>query len=116
MSEPALNGLDALPGVALVPSPIERFSRQPELNDEVAGQVLRFDFAPFLSPEAEQGGFVVAHDDPGIGAADEAPTTKTFGKNLGGLERESHDALQFSCSRKSSAALRMTPTASTDKS
>ena len=26
----------------------------------------------FLAPEADQGGFITAHDDPGVGAADEA--------------------------------------------
>ena len=43
----------------------------PELDDEVAGQVLRLDLAAFFPPEAEQGGFVIAHDDPGVRAADE---------------------------------------------
>ena len=47
------------------------FGHQAELDDEVAGQVLRLDLASFLPPEPEQGGFVAAHDDPGVGAADE---------------------------------------------
>ena len=38
----------------------------PELDDEVAGEVLRLGLAALLPPEAEQGGFVVAHDDPGV--------------------------------------------------
>ena len=61
-----------LPGIALVPRPIELFSRPPELDDEVAGEVLRLGLAPFLAPEADQGGFIVAHDDPGVGAANKA--------------------------------------------
>ena len=43
----------------------------PELHDEVAGQVLRLGLAAFLAPKADQGGFVAAHDDPGVRAADE---------------------------------------------
>jgi hypothetical protein len=74
MPKPMLNAFDSLPGVALVPMPIERFSHHAEHDDEVAGQVLRLGFAPFLAPEASEGGFIVAHDDPGVGAADEAPT------------------------------------------
>ena len=58
-------------GIALVPGAVEVLGRGPELHDEVAGQVLRLGLAPFLAPEADQGGFVAAHDDPGVGAADE---------------------------------------------
>ena len=37
-----------------------------ELNDEVAREVLRLEFAALLAPEADKGGFVVPHDDPGV--------------------------------------------------
>jgi hypothetical protein len=41
------------------------------LFQEVARQILRLELtAPFL-PEPKQGRIVVAHDDPGVGAADE---------------------------------------------
>jgi hypothetical protein len=33
-----------------------------ELDDEVAGEVLRLGLAPFLAPEADQRGFIIAHD------------------------------------------------------
>jgi hypothetical protein len=52
--------------------PIEQFSRHAELDDEVAREILRLDFAPFSPPKADEGGLVVAHNDPGVGAADEA--------------------------------------------
>src|SRR5262249_11279488 len=39
MPEPMLNAFDGLPGIALVPMPIEGFSRYAELDDEVAGEV-----------------------------------------------------------------------------
>ena len=71
MPQLMLNAFDGLPGVALVPIPVEGFSHGPELDDEVAGEVLRLDLATFFLPEAEEGGFVSAHDHPGVGAADE---------------------------------------------
>jgi hypothetical protein len=40
-------------------------------SDEIAGEVLRLDLAALLAPEPEQGSFVIAHDDPRIGPADE---------------------------------------------
>ena len=58
-------------GIALVPGAIELLGCGPELHDEVAGQVLRLGLAPLLAPQADQGGFVAAHDDPGVRAADE---------------------------------------------
>ena len=70
MPDPALNVPDRPSGVALVPGAVELLGGRPELDDEVAGQVLRLDIAPFLPPQADEGGFVVAHDDPGVRAAD----------------------------------------------
>ena len=61
--------------------PIEGFGRHPELDDEVAGQVLRLGLAPLLAPQADQGGFIVAHDDPGVRAADEAPPANRLAKS-----------------------------------
>src|SRR5450756_2541115 len=60
-------------GIALVPEPVEILGDPAELDDEVGGEVLGLDLAALFLPEAEQGGLVVAHDDPGVGAADEAP-------------------------------------------
>ena len=54
--------------------PVEVLGREPELDDEIAGQVFRLGLAPLLPPEAQQGGFIAAHDDPGVGAADELAT------------------------------------------
>ena len=50
MPQPMLDAFDRLPGVALEPMPVEGFSHEPELDDEVAGQVLRLGLAPFLAP------------------------------------------------------------------
>ncbi len=46
--------------------------RWPELDDKIAGEVFGLDFATFFPPKAKEGGLVVAHDDPGVRAADEA--------------------------------------------
>src|SRR5262249_13763408 len=42
-----------------------------KLDDEVARKVLRLDLAALLSPKAKESAFIVAHDDPGVRAADE---------------------------------------------
>ena len=65
-----------LSGVALVPVPVKGFGREPKLDDEIAGEVLRLDLAAFLLPQAQEGGFVGAHDDPGVGAADEGAAVR----------------------------------------
>ncbi len=61
-------------GVALIPVPIEVFRGGAELDDQDAGQVLRFDLSSFLAPEPDQGSLVVPHDDPSIGATNEFAT------------------------------------------
>jgi hypothetical protein len=71
-----LDAFDGLPGVALVPKPVEWLGHHAQLDDEVAGQVLRLNLAPFLAPEPDESGFIVAHDDPGVGATDEALTLR----------------------------------------
>jgi len=55
----------------LIPAPIEVLRYDPELDDEVAGEVLGFDLAALLAPEAEEGCFVTAHDGPRLRATDE---------------------------------------------
>ena len=75
----------------------------------------RLYLAALLAPEANERRLVVAHYDPRIGAADEAPAITRVGRNQCGFEGEGHDALQFSCSRISSAALRITANVSADK-
>jgi len=49
---------------------IELLGSAPELDHEIARQVLRFDLAALLSPQPHQGVVVITHDDPGVGAAD----------------------------------------------
>ena len=68
----------APPGVALVPGPIEVLGGEAELDNEVAGQVLRADLAALLLPQAEQGLLVLPHDDAGIGSADEGAPVGQF--------------------------------------
>ena len=66
MVDTFLNIRDDLPGIGFVPAPIEVLGDNSELNDEVAGQVLRLDLAALFAPKPQEGGIVVAHDDPGV--------------------------------------------------
>jgi hypothetical protein len=52
--------------LASVPAPIEVLGRKSELNQEIAGQVLRLDFSPLLAPKADKSGCIAPHDDPAI--------------------------------------------------
>jgi hypothetical protein len=73
--DPALDIGDRTAGIALVPLPIEVFGRQAELDDEFAREVLQPDLAAVFLPQTDQGLFVLPHDDPGVGAADEVTAT-----------------------------------------
>jgi len=53
-----------LPGIGLIPAPIQLLSGQAKLDDEVAGEVLWLDLAALFSPEPEEGTFIAAYDDP----------------------------------------------------
>jgi hypothetical protein len=50
---------------------------QPELEDQDARQVRRSLLTSLLAPEAQQSFLVFAHDDPGVGAADEVASRRT---------------------------------------
>jgi hypothetical protein len=73
MLNPALDIGDAPAGIALVPGAVEFLGGGPELDNQVTGQVLWRGLPTLLAPELDQGRFVAAHDDPGVGAADEGP-------------------------------------------
>ena len=53
VAHPALDIFDHLPARALVPLAVQGFSREPQLDEKIAGQVLRLGLAPFFAPEAE---------------------------------------------------------------
>ena len=50
MMHPLLYPDQGLTGVAFKPVPVEGFGDHPQLDDEVAGKVFRFDFTAFLAP------------------------------------------------------------------
>jgi hypothetical protein len=50
MLYPALDPGEDLAGVAFEPVAVEGLGDDPELHDEVAGQVLRLNFTSFFSP------------------------------------------------------------------
>src|SRR6516162_3756698 len=65
-----------MPGVGLVPAPIEVLGRYPELNHQIAGQVFRLDLAALLAPEVDQSGLIATHDDPRVRTANEIPAVR----------------------------------------
>ena len=79
MPDPALDVGDDLPGIGLVPAPVKVLGDRPELDDEVAREVLRLGLAALFPPQPHQGRLIVAHDDPGVRAADEVAAVVTFG-------------------------------------
>jgi hypothetical protein len=81
MPDLPLDVREHLTGIGLVPVPVQVLGRYPKLDNEVAGQVLGLDFAPLFPPEAEEGGFIVAHNDPGVRAADKVATISDFNGN-----------------------------------
>ena len=65
---------DDLTGIGLVPAPVQLLCGQAELDDKVARQVLRLDFSALFAPKPQEGALIVAHDDPGVRAADKVST------------------------------------------
>ena len=74
MADLPLDVRNHLDRIGLKPAPIKLLGHHPELDDEIAGQVLRLDLAALFPPEPKQRLFIVAHDDPGIRAADKVLT------------------------------------------
>jgi hypothetical protein len=74
--DPRLDRDNGMPGVALVPDPVEVLGHHAELDDEVRREVLRSNLAQLLLPKPDQGLLVLPHDDPGIGAADEVTAVR----------------------------------------
>ena len=70
MPDMRLHVRNDLPGIGLVPAPVEVLGDGPKLDNEVAREVLRLDLTALLAPKAQQGALVLAHNDPGVGAAD----------------------------------------------
>jgi hypothetical protein len=66
MSHSPLYVCNELAGRAFVPVSVEGFGCQPQLDYEVVRIVLRLDFPALFLPQADEGGFVVAHDYSGI--------------------------------------------------
>ena len=84
MPDLALNISKDLPGICLIPAPVQLLGRNAKLDDEIARQVLRLDLAALFPPEPEEGGFIIAHNDPGVGAADKiAPIGRVARRNAG---------------------------------
>ena len=71
MPNSPLNVGNHLARIGLIPASVKVLGHHPELDDEIAGQILRLDLAALFAPEPKQRILIIAHDDPGIRAADE---------------------------------------------
>jgi hypothetical protein len=71
MSDVPLYVCKDLSRIGLVPAPVKVLGHNAKLNYEIAGQVFRLNLSTLPVPQTEEGGFIIAHDDPGIRAADE---------------------------------------------
>jgi hypothetical protein len=72
----ALTVDDVLPRVPLIPADVEVFRRLAQLDQQVAREILRLRLSPFLLPQSQQGGFIIAHDDKCVRATDKRPTVQ----------------------------------------
>ena len=70
MAPPHLHVGDKLPRLGLVPAPVQVFRGKTELDRQIPRQILGLDLAPLLPPKPQQSSLVIAHNDPGVGAAD----------------------------------------------
>jgi hypothetical protein len=73
MPDPTLDICKHLSSIGLIPAPIQLFGRNTKLDNEVARQVLRFGLAALFPPKPEESRLILAHNDPGVRAADEIP-------------------------------------------
>jgi hypothetical protein len=74
--DPPLDVPDGVASVALVPTSVELLSDGAELDDQIVREVLRLNLAALLARQANEVDFVVAHDHPGVRAADETTPIK----------------------------------------
>ncbi len=70
--DPPLNVLDDVSGLPLIPAAVEVLGDAAQLHDQVFGEILRLEFAALLPPQPHELRLIMAHDDAGIGAADES--------------------------------------------
>ena len=89
MPDPALDVRDDLRRSCARTRPVEVLGHDPELDDQIAGEVLRLGLAALLPPQPEQGRLIVAHDDPGVGAADEGAAALTGFVDAGNFTTDS---------------------------
>ena len=71
MPDLTLNVRKHMTGIGLIPAPIEVLGGEPQLDNEVARQVLWFDLATLFLPKAQQGTLVLAHDGADVRPANE---------------------------------------------
>ena len=75
MVHPLLDVFHRMAGVHFVPTTVQILGRPPELDDQIAGQVLWLDLTALLAPETKESSFIMVHDYAGVRAADEGAST-----------------------------------------
>jgi hypothetical protein len=87
MTDPALDIGEYLTRIGLIPAPVQLFGRNAELDNEIARKIRGLDLAPLLTSEADQGRLIIAHNDPGVRAADEVTPISGFDPDRPQLHR-----------------------------
>lgn len=72
MLNPPLDILNGEASIACVPAPVEVLGDNPQLDDQIVGEVLWLNLAALLSPQPNQHCLIATHDDPGIRAAEKS--------------------------------------------
>ena len=62
---------DCLGCAALVPVPVQVLCGPAELDHQVFREILRLNLAPLFPPQPNEIGFILAHNDAGVRAANE---------------------------------------------
>jgi hypothetical protein len=76
MLDPALDVGYGTLSVPFVPVPIQRFSGDAQLDNEIVAEMLWLALAALFPPKADQRRLVPTHDYPGIRAAKESPAVR----------------------------------------
>jgi hypothetical protein len=63
-------------GIGFIPTSIEVLGHDPELDDEIAGKILRLDLAALFPPQPQQSPLILARDDPSVRAAYKRPSKR----------------------------------------
>jgi hypothetical protein len=73
MAPPHLDVGDNLAGLGLVPPPIQVFRDEAQLDCQFPRKILRRRLATLFPPKPQERTHIIAHNEPGVGTANETP-------------------------------------------